>query len=164
MASQIKVLNRWKPALVAAAVSAVGISTSNVPAGAQDLPAGAILITPDKMIWKPHPRHRGQEAADLIGDSTKAGPYVLRATFPPNTKIPPHTHPENRAYTIISGTWYIGWGETCDAAKMIALPPGSYYTEPANTPHCVATKGEPVVLQVSGIGPSGMKQVDTAKK
>ena len=36
------------------------------------------------------------------------------------------------------------------------LPAGSFYTEPANIPHCIAIE-EDTVLQVSGMGPSGRK-------
>ncbi|KAB2914151.1 MAG: DUF4437 domain-containing protein [Hyphomicrobiaceae bacterium] len=164
MLSQIKVLDRGKPALLAAAVAAVGIAICTLPASAQNLPAGAVLVTPDKMAWKSNPRNPSLEASDLIGDSTKAGPYVQRVKFPPNKKEPPHTHPDDRNITVISGTWYIGWGETCDAAKMTALPPGSFYSEPANVAHCVESRAEPVVIEIRGIGPSGIKRLDAAKK
>jgi hypothetical protein len=39
------------------------------------------------------------------------------------------------------------------------LPAGSFYTEPANVAHYIEIK-EDVVLQVSGIGPSGRKFVN----
>jgi len=116
------------------------------------------------MVWKPNPRNTTLEASDLVGDSTKAGPYVQRVKFQPNNKVPPHTHPEDRTYVVISGTWYIGWGETYDPAKMIALPPGSFYTEPANVVHFVEARGEPVVLQISGNGPSATKKIEAANK
>ncbi len=130
---------------------------------AQELPSGAVLFTPDKMVWKPNPRIPTLEASDLIGDSTQAGPYVQRVKFPPNNKVPPHTHPEDRVYTVISGTWYFGWGDKYDEAKMIALPPGSFYTEPANVPHYVESRGEPVVVQISGVGPSATKRLEGSK-
>ncbi len=131
---------------------------------ATELPSGAVLFTPDQMAWKPNPRNPTQEVSDLVGDATKAGPYVQRVKWPPNNKVPPHTHPEDRSYTVISGTWYIGWGETYDPAKMIALPPGSFYTEPANAVHFVESRGEPVIIQISGIGPSATQRLDAAKK
>lgn len=140
------------------------ILTAPSVAAAQELPSSAVLITPDKMAWKPNPRNPALEASGLIGDSTKAGPYVERVKFPPNNKVPPHTHPEDRTYTVISGTWYIGWGETYDEARMIALPPGSFYTEPANVVHFVESRGEPVVLQISGVGPSATKRLDASSK
>ncbi len=144
--------------LLAASLTAPGVVV------AEDLPSGAVLFTPDKMVWKPNPRNPTQEASDLIGDSTKAGPYVQRVKYPPNNKVPPHTHPEDRTYTVISGTWYIGWGETYDPAKMIPVGPGSFYTEPANVVHFVESKDEPVVLQISGIGPSATKRLEASNK
>ena len=46
-----------------------------------------------------------------------------------------------------------GYGERFDAAALKALPEGSFYTEPANIAHFVEVR-EPVVIQVSGTGPS----------
>ncbi len=96
-------------------------------AGAQESPKGAVTLTPTQLVWKPSPRVPGLEVADMVGDSTK-GSYIQRVKFPPNFTNQAHTHPEDRTYTIISGTWYVGYGEKFDAAKLIALPPGSFYT------------------------------------
>ena len=63
--------------------------------------------------------------------------------------------------TILSGTWYTGYGEKFDEAALKALPAGSFYTEPANVAHFVEVR-EPVVIQVSGTGPSGRRFVDHA--
>jgi quercetin dioxygenase-like cupin family protein len=117
---------------------------------------------PDKLTWKPG-RVPGVENNDLVGDSTKQGAYVQRVRFPANFKVQAHTHPEERTYTILSGTWYVGWGEKFDEGKLIGLPAGSFYTEPANVPHFVATKGEPVVVQITGMGPTATKMVDAPK-
>ena len=70
-------------------------------------------------------------------------------------------HPDSREVTILSGTWYTGYGETFDTAALKALPAGSFYTEPANVAHFVAVR-EPVIIQVSGTGPSGRRFVDPA--
>lgn len=131
---------------------------------ADEVPAGAVLVKPEQMKWKPSPRVAGLENADLVGDSNKPGDYVLRVRFPANFQVKAHIHPENRSYTIISGTWYIGFGETNDPQRMIALPPGSFYTEPANVPHFVATRDEAVVVQITGTGPTATKLVDAEKR
>lgn len=120
-------------------------------------------ITPAELQWKPSTRVQGLEQADIIGDSTKPGPYVQRVRFPANFNNPPHSHPDERTYTIISGTWYVGWGTKFDAAKLKALPPGSFYTEPANVSHFVVSKGEPVIVQISGTGPTATRFVDPAQ-
>ncbi|MGH6815965.1 MAG: cupin domain-containing protein [Hyphomicrobiaceae bacterium] len=132
------------------------------PSATQDVPKGTVIATPDKITWKPSPRTPGVEVADLVGDAAKTGPYVQRVKIPPNFVVQAHSHPEDRTYTVISGTWYVGWGDKYDPAKLIALPPGSFYTEPANVPHFVATKGEAVVFQISGNGPTASRYVDPA--
>jgi uncharacterized RmlC-like cupin family protein len=104
----------------------------------------------------------GVEYAALVGDSKAAGPYVERVRYPPNFRIEAHSHPEQRTYTILSGTWYIGYGEKFDEAKLQPLPAGSFYVEPPGVPHFVASKEEPVVFQLSGVGPTGTHYVDPA--
>ena len=126
---------------------------------AQDSPKRGLTLTPAQLVWKPSPRVPGLEVADMVGDSTK-GAYIQRVKFPPNFVLQAHSHPEDRTYTIISGTWYVGYGEKFDEAKLIALPAGSFYTEPANVPHFVATKGEPAVFQVTGTAASAVRYVD----
>lgn len=101
---------------------------------ADELPEGAVRITTEELTWKPG-RVPGHEIAALIGDSSKPGPYVERVKFPANSISQAHSHPEARAYTIISGTWYVGYGDKFDPAKLKALPAGSFYTEPANVNH-----------------------------
>lgn len=132
-----------------------------VSATAADLPKEAMKVTPDELRWKPG-KVPGVERALLIGEESKPGPYVHRAKFPPNFKLEAHGHPDERRYTILSGTWYIGWGEKFDATKLIPLPTGSFYTEPANIPHFVATQGEGAVIEISGTGPSSQIWVDPA--
>ena len=73
-----------------------------------------------------------------------------------------HSHPESRAYTIISGTWYVGYGDKFDAAKLKALPAGSFYTEPANVNHFSQIKEDGVVVQIVGVGPSATRFFDLA--
>jgi len=58
--------------------------------------------------------------AILVGDTATAGPYVIRVKVPDGVKLMPHTHPEDRIYTVISGVFYIGLGSTFDAEKLKA--------------------------------------------
>lgn len=126
--------------------------------------AQALTITPADMQWKPSARVPGLETADFIGGGAgnQSGPYTYRVKFPPNFKMQAHSHPDERHYTILSGTWYVGFGEKADPARMQALPPGSFYVEPANVPHFVATKDEGAVIQISGTGPTAVNYVDPA--
>lgn len=149
-----------KTAKLLTALAALGITVGAAAAG--DVPKEAVKLTPSEFQWKLSPRVPGLEVADMIGDQTKAGPYLYRVKFPANFKLEAHGHPDERRYTILSGTWYIGWGKKFDAGKLIALPAGSFYTEPAEIPHFVATKDEGAVIEISGTGPTKQIWVDPA--
>jgi quercetin dioxygenase-like cupin family protein len=122
---------------------------------------GVMALTPSEMKWGAQGglAMAGMEQLKLVGDPTKPGPYTLRLKFPAGYRLAPHTHPDSREVTILSGTWYTGYGEKFDPSKLKALPAGSFYTEPANVSHFVEVR-EPVVIQVSGTGPSGRKFVN----
>jgi quercetin dioxygenase-like cupin family protein len=122
-------------------------------------PAGHMVLAPTDLKWKPNPLVQGSEQAVLLGDPKKAGPYVMRIKFPPNFVNKPHTHPDDRVVTIISGTWNFGHGDTFDASKGKVLPQGAFFTEPANAVHYNFTKTEPVVIQIHGMGPTGTTPV-----
>lgn len=130
--------------------SAVALSFAAFAAIAQD---SGRTVTPSELKWKPSPRVPGLESAAILGDATKAGAIVYRVKFPANFTVQPHTHPDDRTYTILSGTWYVGWGTKFDETKLKALPAGSFYTEPANAPHFVVTKGDGAVIQITGTAP-----------
>ena len=139
------------------AALALGMGALSVRAE-ETLPEGAVRITVDELKWKPG-RVPGHEIASLSGDSTKPGPYVERVKFPPNTVSQPHSHPDDRSYTVISGTWYVGYGDKFDPSKLKALPPGSYHTEPANVTHFSLIKEEGVIVQITGSGPTATRFV-----
>lgn len=132
-----------------------------------ELKPAAIAVTPPEMNWGAQGglAMAGMEQVNLVGDPSKPGPYTLRLKFPAGYKLAPHSHPDYREVTILSGTWYTGYGEKFDEAALKALPAGSFYTEPANVAHFVEVR-EPVVIQVSGTGPSGrmfVKSADSAR-
>ena len=120
-------------------------------------------MTPPEMKWGAQGSlaMAGMEQVNLVGNPSKPGPYTLRLKFPAGYKLAPHSHPDSREVTVLSGIWYTGYGEAFDAAALKALPAGSFYTEPANLAHFVEVR-EPVVIQVSGTGPSGRRFVDPA--
>jgi quercetin dioxygenase-like cupin family protein len=123
--------------------------------------ASVVALTPPEMKWTKQGALAapGLEQFNLVGDPTKPGPYTLRLKFPKGYRIAPHTHPDSREVTIISGVFATGYGETFDNAKLKILPAGSFYTEPANVPHYIEIE-EDTILQVSGMGPSGRKFIN----
>lgn len=101
----------------------------------------------------------GIQTRVLKGDPTKTGLYTIQLTVPANTTIQAHTHPDDRIETVVSGIWQIGYGEKFDEKKMKPLPPGSFYTEPPNVAHFARTGKEPVVVQITGYGPTATEYV-----
>jgi len=102
----------------------------------------------------------GIQTRSLKGDATKSGIYTIQLTIPANVRIQAHTHPDDRVATVVSGTWYIGYGAKFDEAKLKALTAGSFYTEPPDVAHFAKTGNEPVVLQITGNGPTGTEYVE----
>ena len=102
----------------------------------------------------------GIETVVLKGDPNQAGVYTIMLRVPAHTRIGAHSHRDDRVATVISGTWHIGYGEKFDEAKLKALPPGSFYTEPPSRPHFAETDDEAVVVQITGYGPSSTDYID----
>ncbi|MBR1216613.1 alpha/beta fold hydrolase [Bradyrhizobium sp. U87765 SZCCT0131] len=90
----------------------------------------------------------------LYGDPAKPGPYMLEIHVPPNTRIAPHTHRDDRFANVISGSWYFGYGAKANDAAVKPLTVGGLYTEPGGTPHFAFTRADPAVVRLTGIGPS----------
>ncbi len=72
----------------------------------------------------------------------------------------PHSHPEDRVYTVISGIFYIGLGDHFDAEKLQAYPPGSVIILPGNTSHFHWAKSGEYITQVTAIGPLGLEYIE----
>ncbi len=102
----------------------------------------------------------GIQTRILKGDPTRSGLYTIQLTVPANTRIEAHDHPDDRVATVVSGTWYFGYGARFDETRLKALPPGSFYTEPPHEAHFARTGSAPVVVQISGFGPTGTRYVE----
>ncbi len=104
----------------------------------------------------------GIQTTVLLGDPTKPGLYTIRLSIPPNTTIQAHTHRDDRSAIVMSGTWYFAFGSVADAAATKALPPGSLYTEPGGVAHFALTRAEPVVVYITGFGPTNTIYLNAA--
>ena len=91
----------------------------------------------------------------LFGNPRAEGLYVTRTLIPKGTQTIPHTHPDSRTVTVLSGVCYYGRGEVFDESRVVAFPPGSFFTEPAGVPHFIWAKEGDVIVQTTAIGPSG---------
>jgi len=104
----------------------------------------------------------GIQTTVLLGDPTKPGLYTIRLSIPPNTKIQAHTHRDDRSAIVMSGTWYFGYGGVADETPTKPLPAGSFYTEPGGVAHFALTKTEPVVVYITGFGPTDTVYLNAA--
>ena len=150
-----------KKSLAACVILAAGIALA-----AQD---GGLRVAPSEVKW-PAPAAggvgssgvAGTQTVVLKGDPSKPGLYTMLLRVGPNTKIEAHAHPDDRVATVISGTWYFGYGKQFSESGLKTLPPGSVYTEPPNVNHFAMTRGEGVTIQITGTGPSGTAYADPA--
>jgi quercetin dioxygenase-like cupin family protein len=119
-------------------------------------------ILPQQIEWKPFAAFPpSARLAVLVGEPLKEGPYTIRVKLPGGVKLMPHSHPEDRVYTVISGVFYIGLGEQFDAEKLQAYPPGSVIVLPGNTSHFHWAKSGEYVTQVTAMGPLGLDYIKT---
>jgi quercetin dioxygenase-like cupin family protein len=117
-------------------------------------------ILPEEIQWQPFPAFPpSARLAIVVGEPLQKGPYTIRVKLPGGEKLMPHRHPEDRVYTVISGTFYIGLGDRFDAGKLQAYPPGAVIVLPGNTSHFHLAKSGEYVTQVTAIGPLGMEYV-----
>ena len=130
-------------------------------AGAQTS-AGPTIVLADQAKYAPAPAPYppGAMLAVLSGDPSKAGSqYTVRLKLPDGAKIGAHTHGDIENVSVLSGTLMVGVGTTFDAAKMLALTPGSYVSIPSGLPHFAMAKGVTIV-QINGVGPASIKAVN----
>ena len=117
-------------------------------------------ILPEDVQWEPFAAFPpAARLAVLVGHPSAPGPYVIRVKVPLDTKLMPHSHPEDRVYTVISGVFYIGVGSEFDPDAVKAYPPGSVIVLPGNTRHFHWAKSGEYVTQVTAIGPLGLEYV-----
>lgn len=131
---------------------------------------GEARIAPSEVQW-PAPANggvgtsgvSGTQTVMLKGDPSKPGIYTMLLRVGPDTRIESHAHGDDRVATVLSGTWYFGYGDRFDEAALKALPAGSVYMEPPDRNHFALTRGEGVIVQITGYGPSSTRYVDAAK-
>ena len=148
----------FRPVAALAISLTVGLAAS--AASAEDKP-GFIRLTPSEIRWIPIPGGQGAKFAVLLGDPSKPVPYVIRVMFPPHVMDTPHTHPNDRYVTVISGTWYAGTGPTFDPATATPLPAGSVMFHPGGAAHWDGSAGDDgAVVQITGMGPGPTLPLD----
>ena len=119
-----------------------------------DLDRSAVdFTTPAEIKWVRNAAGTNEQAV-LFGDPSKPGPYVVRLKWLPGNMSRPHFHPNDRFFVVISGTWWMGTGETFDPAGTVPAPAGSYVIHYGGKVHYDGAKDEETVIQVWGMGPA----------
>jgi mannose-6-phosphate isomerase-like protein (cupin superfamily) len=131
-----------------------------VTAARADIDRAAVdFIVPADIQWVKSP-NGSSESAVLFGDPTKAGPYVMRIKWLPGNFSRPHVHPNDRFFIVISGTWWVGTGETFDPDSTVPVQAGSHVIHFANQAHYDGAKDGEAVIQVWGMGPATTTSVE----
>ena len=84
----------------------------------------------------------------------------MRVRFEPRTKVPAHTHPDERTVTVLSGTYRFGLGNRYASDALHDYGAGTVIIVPANMAHFSAAGADGAVVQESGAGPTGAAVVE----
>jgi hypothetical protein len=123
------------------------------PALAAPDPAVLAFKLPDQIDWKGDPV-KGPQSYLLWGDPAKPGPYAMLVRWPPHQMSRPHSHPNARYITVLSGVWWVGTGQTFSPDTTTPMPAGSVVTHFPRQFHYDGAKDEPAVLEIVGDGPA----------
>ncbi|MEM9013366.1 MAG: cupin domain-containing protein [Pseudomonadota bacterium] len=125
------------------------------PAFYDEPPIAEWLIEEDDIDWQTNPTvPNGIAAAMLLGNPAEAGPFLMRVRIPAGTRVPPHYHDTVRFVRVLQGVWRMGEGKEWDDDRLTLVPPGTSYISAAWSRRFHVTDEE-VVLEISGMGPSG---------
>jgi quercetin dioxygenase-like cupin family protein len=119
-------------------------------------------LLPQDIAWVQRRTSPDVFYAGIYGDPAKPGPYAFRVRAQAGHRLAPHTHPDERTVTVLSGTYWSGVGETFADDKLQAFPAGSFYVIPAGVPHYSAVLEGEVEFQEAGVGPSAHDPVPPA--
>src|SRR5580765_2356810 len=148
----------------------IGLALDITSVNAQSDKSGQLRMTQQEIIntkasGPKAPGSSNLSAVQVIvihGNPSKAGLYTILLKVAANTTIAAHLHPDDRVGTVISGTWYFGYGDKFDKSKLKKLPVGSVYSEVEAQNHFAMTGDEPVIVEITGYGPSGVTYVNAA--
>ncbi len=115
----------------------------------------------DQVEWIGRPGSENKTAV-VFGDPTKAGMYVTLLKRGPDDWSAPHTHPNDRYITVLSGTMLIGTGPKMDRKNTVAVGPGGMIKDIAGQMHYDGTGPEGMVIEIIGMGPTA--RIDNGAK
>lgn len=120
----------------------------------KEVPADFVEVHDPEIAWQANPQIPEVGVAVLVGHPGKPGPLVVRVNVPPDFEVAPHVHPDARTYTVLSGSWKLGFGASPDQTKLTTFNAGDLYRLPAGVPHYQVAGPEGAVFQIESIGPT----------
>ncbi|MGA8302758.1 MAG: cupin domain-containing protein [Thermoplasmata archaeon] len=122
-----------------------------------------LSMLPSQAVWKEQPAlARGATFAVFLGDLTQPGKYVFRLRAPAGHRVLPHRHPDERVYTVLAGTFYLGFGHDFSAERLREYPEGSVVLVREGRHHFQEAKSEEYVVQIEGDGPTSVEYLNPA--
>jgi quercetin dioxygenase-like cupin family protein len=116
---------------------------------------------PREIVWNDQPAlAEGAKFAVLLGDLGKPGRYVARLRVPSGHRVLTHSHPEERVYTVLKGTFFLGFGHEFSAERLEEYPEGSVVIVRANRKHFQEAKSGEYLVQIEGDGPTSVVYLD----
>jgi quercetin dioxygenase-like cupin family protein len=119
-----------------------------------DGPPPAVLQS--ELKYAPVPLFEGVSAAPVSGTGAQPGAlYALSVKYAAGARSLPHSHPDARTVTVISGRFYAGAGPKFDESALRLLGPGDTIIVPAEAVHYGWAKDGEALLLETGVGPTG---------
>lgn len=110
------------------------------------------------VTYAPIANATGMNAAFVLGAPSQPGLYTIRVHITDGGLMPPHSHPDDRMITVLSGVLHYGFGTSANPNTTKVYPAGSVFMAKANEPHYAIGVGD-AVYQESGMAPTGTKWV-----
>jgi len=129
-----------------------GVALMLIPGRAAEPDPKALTYTlPENIKWN---KGANQDNAILQGDPSKPGLYVQLTRWHAGNNSRPHSHPNDRYITVLSGNWWVGTGANYDPASMVPMKAGTYVVHHANELHYDGAKDGDCTLLIVGMGPA----------
>jgi quercetin dioxygenase-like cupin family protein len=123
-------------------------------------PKALSVIPFDKLEFKG--KEGAPQTATVFGDTTKPGMYGVVIKWPPHTGSRPHSHPNARYITVLSGVWWVNTGAKYSPDTMVPMKPGAFIIHHPDQIHYDGTKDDPAMIYIVGMGPAPL--VDREQK
>jgi quercetin dioxygenase-like cupin family protein len=148
-----RIVDLGQKAVFAAHLAFLGLVS--IPGITLAAPPAPTPLLPERLTWVSPPTLPALRSAWLVGSESQTELYLLRVKLAAGGRIPPHTHPDDRLTTVLSGALWVGFGATFAESRAVAIPPGAAYVAPAGMAHFVWAKEGDVEYQEMGKGPTG---------